>query len=386
MRVRACSNAGCGDWSLPENATPAATPGALPAKPSGLGANGKIVSGMVSLWWLVSTTGPSTDYNLRYAVETCDPTPCRPGEWKEVNGISATRKKLSAGSGSTSQLSPSTVYRLQVRATNAYGQSAWSDIAFVYPTSSAPRASRKLPLIPPSSPPEIATAPLYGYQPTNATGVHEFRFIICDGTIPSGVTINAAQIETAIEKWEDAVKKNSSNSMIRTTRAYHPTPAPKGACAPSDGLGPSGLFPSGKNEVMFVDDAAIHKLWCEDAPACWRSKTWDNVWKDSWNPLAGVRSLPSIAKGTILLRETRFKGGTASDWNALAYSGAPCKYVEHTIVHEVGHALGIGWPLNGHPRNSTLAVMSAGKYGGDRNYCEPQAYDILAIMANYQSR
>ena len=384
VRVRACNSGGCGDWSFSESATPATSLGALPGIPAGLYANGNIVSGKVSVWWQASTG--AADYNLRYTVETCTDTPqetasvCSTGEWNEVNGIAAASKKLSAGS-SVSQLDSSTVYRLQVRGTNATGQSAWSEVAFVYPTDSAPRASG---LPPPSDPPEIATAPLYGYQPTNAQGVHEFRYIICDGTIPSGVSVTATQIAAAVEKWEEAVKKDSSSSMIRTTRAYHPTPAPAGACTASDGWWITGTFPTGRNEVMFVGDEAIYKLWCGTGPACWRSRTWDEVTRDSLLGLVG--SLPSIAKGTILLRETRSVGGNASDWNALAYSNAPCKFVEHMIVHEVGHALGIGWPTNDHPRNSTLAVMSSGEYGGDKSYCEPQAYDIVAVTANYQSR
>ena len=74
-----------------------------------------------------------------------------------------------------------------------------------------------------------------------------------------------------------------------------------------------------------------------------------------------------------------FRNLTVSAYNT-------CKFVEHMIVHEVGRALGTGWPPNYHPKNSTLSVMSSGEYGGDKSYCEPQAYDILAIMANYQSR
>ncbi len=388
VRVRACNSTGCGDWSFSESATPATNPGALPRIPAGLHANGNIVSGEVSIWWQASAG--ATDYNLRYAVETCTDTPqktasvCSPGKWNEVNGIATTSKKLSAGSGSANQLTPSTEYRLQVRGTNAYGQSDWSDIAFVYPTSSPPGADR---FPPPSDPPEIATAPLYGYQPTNAHGTHEFRYIICDGTIPSGVSINATQIEAAIEKWENAVKKDSrvNSIVVQTTRDYHhPLTPPEDACDPPSGVLSSGLFPTGYNEVMFVNNNAISRVHCGKAYGCWRSRTWDWVYLKARAGLVG--SLPSIAKGTILLRETRSIGGTASDWNALAYSSAPCKYVEHTIVHEVGHALGIGWPLNDHPRNSTLAVMSAGVYGGDKNYCEPQAYDVLAVMANYQSR
>ena len=316
---------------------------------------------------------------------------CTPGDWGEVNAITNTTATLTAGTGAVDQLEPKTVYRLQVRGTNAYGQSGWSDVALVYPTSSPPGAHQGVSSVPPfirSYPPEIATAPLYGYQPTNAQGVHEFRYIIC-GNIPADVRITTSQIAAAIEKWEEAVKKDSSGaSMVQTTRTYHsplpPAPAPDDACEPPRTILGTGALPTGKNEIMFVDNDTIDDLHCGTAPACWRSNTWDTTLALAKGGLVG--SLSSIAKGTVLLRETRSIGGNASDWNDLAYSNAPCKYVEHMIVHEVGHPLGIGWPLNDHPRNSTLSVMSAGEYGGDKSYCEPQAYDILAIMANYQSR
>ena len=387
VRVRACSgdggsDSGCGDWSFHESATPSASPGPLPGIPTGLSANGNIVSGDVSVWWQAPTN--VADYNLRYAVETCTNTSqgtasaCSAGEWNEVNGIAEIRKTLSAGSGSTNQLAPSTVYRLRVRATNAYGQSGWSDIAFVYPTSSPPTAEVKL-YLPPSfrrsKPPLVATGPLYGYQSANARGNHEFRYIICDGTIPSGVTTTAAQIAAAIEKWEEGVKKDSSgNSMIQTTRVYHPTPAPTDACTP-----PIGVFPAGKNEVMFVSSKAMTKAVClRSPPGCWRSWTWDSV--QAYSLLGTLVSLSSIAKGTVMLNESR----GAVFWNTFGHNNA-CKRVENLVVHEVGHAWGIGWPYNDHPRNPTLSVMSDG-YTHHTRYCEPQAYDIVALMANYQSR
>ena len=52
-----------------------------------------------------------------------------------------------------------------------------------------------------------------------------------------------------------------------------------------------------------------------------------------------------------------------------------------------GHTFGIGnatlTDYNRHPINTTHSVIS---YTHSTRYCEPQAYDIVALMANYQSR
>jgi hypothetical protein len=53
----------------------------------------------------------------------------------------------------------------------------------------------------------------------------------------------------------------------------------------------------------------------------------------------------------------------------------------------VGHAFGIGngtlTDLNRHPITDMHSIMSYESIG---QYCEPQAYDIVALMALYQSR
>lgn len=50
---------------------------------------------------------------------------------------------------------------------------------------------------------------------------------------------------------------------------------------------------------------------------------------------------------------------------------------------EVGHALGIGRPLDYRPKNTAHSIMS---YADDTKYCRPQAYDLLTMMTIYQSR
>ena len=369
-----------------------------PPVPTGLRANGNIVNGEVSIWWEASTG--ATAYDVRHAVETCTdtsqgtPSVCTPGAWTEDIGIAGTNTKLSAGTGSSAQLNPSVVYRLQVRGTNALGHSEWSSApVFIYPTSNPPAARLSGPVgAGKSVPPLIATAPLYGHH--EHRGSAAFRFGVCDGTIPSGVNIDADDIEAAIEKWEETVKKDSrGNSLIETTQydfppAPEPVPPPGSPSQPTpppiECRPPVGPSPTGDNAVIFASDRAMEWALClgDTTPACWRSETWDTVAVQAF--LGTIGSLPSIAEGTILLRDTRTMGGSASDWNVPAHGGT-CTYLEHTLTHEAGHALGIGWPLNDHPRNPALSIMSSG-YTHTTRYCEPQAYDVVAIMANYQSR
>ena len=278
VRVRACSSAGCGTWSFSESATPATNPGALPGIPTGLYTNGNIVSGEVSVLWKASAG--ATDYNLRYAVETCTDSVCSAGEWNEVNGIAAISKKLSAGSGSTSQLSPSTVYRLQVRGTNAYGQSNWSDIAFVYPTTSPLGGGTR-----------VATAPFHGYRPKNAQGSHEFRYVICEDTITSTITTSSSDpalnrsnqsiindIESAVDEWEDTVTWNKRGVNIVTTDAYT-LPAGQ-SCARRT----FGIPVRNQNQVVFVSDNEMRFAGCIGVPhGCWRTDRWLAI---SFGPIA----------------------------------------------------------------------------------------------------
>ena len=99
--------------------------------------------------------------------------------------------------------------------------------------------------------------------------------------------------------------------------------------------------------------------------ACWAS--------DSWRE----EGVDQIESGAILFNA----GVKASAWNT-EYPETGCTYLHHTIIHEVGHAFGIGTPARAHPLNRKYSVMS---YDDTNLYCNPQAYDIVALMALYQS-
>ena len=170
--------------------------------------------------------------------------------------------------------------------------------------------------------------------------------------------------------------------MIETDRYDATAPdTPHPDCKP-----PDGWLSEGQNEVMFVNDAAMYEAECtRDARACWRSSTM--LWVYEWSQGREYDDFLDIAQGTILLRNAVYPEGNPTQWNILAHEGA-CNLAEHTVTHEAGHALGIGWPnllVGGfdHPRNATHSIMSEDDFN---SYCEPQAYDVVAIKANYQSR
>ena len=271
------------------------------------------------------------------------------------------------------------LYHIQVQALpsgpgSGNQASPWSDSELFYAADGHPQADRRggIGIIGTISYPfVVATVPVYGHQWKNSSGEHEFRFKICTDTIPMGVTTTAEDLANAIERWE-----TETNGLVKATRETH-TQGTKVKCFPR-----RGLHPSGENEIMFVDRVTINLAGCLGTPpACWRSSTWDKVATRSVRGL--IWGLPMIAKGTIYLWNIPGPGDSPTDWN-VPYSNG-CPRLEHMVVHEAGHAFGMGWPINDHPTIQSLSVMSSG-YAHHNRYCKPQLYDIVAIEANYQSR
>ncbi len=372
VQVRACSDGGCGDWSISESGTPSANPGALPARPAGLRANGDLDStGNVTVRW--DAAARATGYRLRYAEETCvdngdGSATCNPTLPWAANGVTITGTTATIGLPSPpSSITPSYngVYRIQAQATNTTGASNWSDIVFIYPTNTPP-GHRIL----------IATGPLYGYQPANAQGAnapgsHEFRYVICENTIPSAVTASSAvaDITAGIETWETTVKwKDASGNNIIKTEKYALPAGDQCAGVPIVGVRQSPKH----NQVMFASNLRMMTAGCLGPPSgCWRSLTW----QDS-TLVAYGSALSELKKGWILL-----KASLGTTWSAQNSNG--CSYLKYLAIHEAGHTLGIGRPLNQHPTNTMHSIMS---YKDSTQYCEPQAYDVVALMALYQSR
>ena len=380
----------CPDYVVgdPKSATITVNDNDKPDAPTGLRANGDFVDsdgdgnrdGITLRWNKVSG---ATSYNVRYVEETCrSGGVCGPKEGQDgpdwetsaaitsqitIDGSTVIEAKLGG-------LTPKKPYRVEVRVV-IVDSSEWSDFVVAYPTSSPPQPTEGPGgAITELSPPRILTAPLYGYQAKNAKGSHEFSYVVCEDTIPASVTTAAgsksrviADIKAAVGRWDEAVRWSTGRVNILATR-----PLPDSTPC----IDPFSISPS-NNQIMFVTSQAMSVARCINMQvACWRSPTWSEraILK---NFLAG-EGLPAIDPGAVFLWDSLGAG-----WYGTQGSG--CRVLRTQVVHEVGHAFGIGWPvlaLN-HPINEMHSIMSERR---DTQHCEPQPYDTVATMANYQSR
>ena len=152
----------------------------LPPAPTGLRANGNLDSGNVTLRW--NSASGATSYNVRYSEEACDSDgACTPGRWQTRTYTATTTSTVREAT--LGGLTEETLYRVQVQAVIT-DTSDWSDFTLVFPTDS-----------PIAHGTEVATAPFHGYQAKNAQGSHEFRYVLCTETIPTGLTYDRSRYE-----------------------------------------------------------------------------------------------------------------------------------------------------------------------------------------------
>ena len=329
-----------------------------PSPPTGLRANGDLVAGEVTLRW--DEVSGATSYNVRYTEETCDSDGnCEADDanWQTETNITTSGSGIKEAN--LGGLTEKTLYRVEAQSVKTVA-SAWSDFVLVFPTESALGRNT-----------HVATAPFHVYQAKNAQGSHEFRYILCESSIPAGLTMTAADMKDAVDEWEDAVIWDRGGVNIITTSSYS---LPAGDSCSSTAI----PIRNGRFEVRFTTNEDIkwacapHKIIIggDGPPACWRSHSWQNT------------GVGLIRKGAVLINADR----GAAHWNQNLAAG--CRKLHEQLVHEVGHAFGIGngenlIKLNRHPENTTLSIMSYENIG---IYCEPQAYDIVAVTALYQSR
>ena len=178
-----------------------------------------------------------------------------------------------------------------------------------------------------------------------------------------GLDTDLEEMKAAIKKWEDAVDWNTGQGNIITTTHY--TLSGGEECSTRE-------VPALPNriQVRFLTEIEMDNTFCDIVSACWRSHTWIHPGVDP------------ILAGSILVNKEY--GSGISYWNT-DVAGGDCTRLEELLVHEAGHGFGIGGyelsldrdDYNKHPINDELAIMS---YANSRKYCEPQAYDIVAIM------
>ncbi len=335
-----------------------------PPAPTGLRANGDLDSnGNVTLRW--NAVSGATGYKVQYIEEVCDsdgncgPDPDK--SWKSQDYTAGTTGTvIEAALG---ELIEDKLYRVEVQAVIA-DASEWSDSAFVYPTDDPLRGANV-----------VATAPFHGYHDKNAQGSHEFLYVLCEETIPAGLDMTAQDMKDAVEEWEDAVIWDRNGANIIAATPYSLSDGEKCTTGPSFPL-LQNPYGEGVFEVRFASNADMNNALCVDIfafldliPGCWRSPSWTDV------------GIGLMEEGSVLLNA----GLGAATWN-LEVPGGGCTQLHELIVHEVGHAFGIGsglGDLNRHPVNTEHSVMS---YQDKDRDCEPQAYDIVALLALYQSR
>ena len=327
-----------------------------PTAPTELRANGHLVDDNVTLRW--KEVSGATAYNVRYVKEICsDGGICGPdasASWRTVTNIATTGGTVKEANLEIENRTDNTLYRIEVRA-KVVDLSDWSVFAVVFPTNSAPSAGTK-----------VATAKFHGYQPDNGLGSHEFRYVICEGTVPAGLKMNIIDMKNAVAKWENTVTWSTGQGNIITTNGYSMSSNYENC--------ERNLYPPNGVAVKFYSAKEMKRALCinlrspEGAPpACWRSSSW-----------GAYLSVGPINSGAILVNKNREEA-----WWKGNNSSGNCSRVHEYVVHEAGHGFGIGSLFNPHPVNTSGSVTS---YDNTGLYCEPQVYDIAALMALYQSR
>ena len=337
-----------------------------PPAPTGLRANGNLVGNdgdEVTLRW---NKVPDATYNVRFIREVCSSSGvCGPDpgdSWETESSIATRERPILGNTGVTvvkearlDELSPAVLYRVEVQAV-IVDSSAWSNFAFVYPTDSQLEGEGH----------RVGTAPFHGYQGMNGLGSHEFRYVLCEETIPTYVNLTSMNMKSAVDKWEDTVIwKNGQVNIIATTDY----PLDTDEVCTDHYIPPGGRF-----EIKFVSNMFMKYGKCgwplpfvDAERACWRSKSWSTT------------GIQEVRGGSVLLNASM----GPSFWNDPLTDSGRCTALQLYLVHEVGHAFGIGTFPNQHPYNKRDSIMS---YATTGLYCEPQEYDIVALMALYQSR
>ena len=227
-----------------------------------------------------------------------------------------------------------------------------SDHAFVVPTVNA----AEIPNV--NYVDTVASIPIRTYR-------HEgrFKYSICD---PAEAPTKDGQprqlpgwfkssVKGLIAKWDEAVVwQGNGRNIITSDGEFTPN------CEENYNVAPAQVY-------LVNDDVMLAVCRNNITRGCWHFSEGAHLTRPAWIPQA------------LLIRD-------APDLNAI--TTGDCTHFAKTVVHEAGHAWGLGGHNNDEKRNHAQIAESAMAVEPVRRstLCYPTAYDAAAIMANYQSR
>ena len=240
------------------------------------------------------------------------------------------------------------------------GPSEWSDFVYVYPTEEYPRGSDV----------EVATVGLLAHQDKG-----QFDYAICNpdpddefplspsGLIPRPLTDAIIEdIGDAIDEWEDAVKwiGADGNNIIRVNNIFEGS----GASSCED---TSPQVVRTRNQVIFFNDRDMARACGAVVLGCWFPTREDLVMPQD--------------PGSIIMRTSLEILGLGFDWDDDGSGGCSAFYA--TMMHESGHAFGFDHSSS---RDSVMYGPYDAETHSRHQVCKPSVHDVVAMMANYQSR
>ena len=333
----------------------------LPPAPAHVLANGHRADSKITLQW--SGVSRADSYNVRYIKEACDRGGCdldSNDNWQTVSVVTTTggaqrQAKLDWPDDRTNIL-----HRVQVQTVNVDMEvSEWPETSFalVYPTDSHPSSVGT----------SVATIPLHSFQ---ADG--QFNYVICVPPNTSSTTI-PRQASTQsfsplpFEGAEDEIM-NGINEWVTGVNWYVPVDGnivrANGSVVESCEVTDLDSQEQSDNQFVFYDEETTQNLCGANIIACWTDRR-------SFRP--GTIDNPQFMRSIVL--------SDSENWIQIDSGG--CTRLYAYAIHESGHAYGMG--------HATLKgfAMTGGltrSYTPETQVCRPTPYDVVAMMANYQSR